>query len=247
MMSNNEFEDDSVPNANKTWKSSTEEDEFEFEVVDKRQKLNQTNEYNKEINSSKDENRLNEHEDVTSNLNTNTNTVSDEMDRDDVAVADDEDPPITSSFENIIPPHLMKNLGVFGMFMTQAIEQTIETVQTKAVEINNSETMKNIKSKTADIANVTYENSIKGWDKTKEMAAPLLSATAPYYEKGVNSMREGVVYVTEKASETLPSLDQARVTMTMTHHYHLHHYHHLHHQSSSCPSPTTHHQITHYV
>ena len=146
---------------------------------DKRQKLNELThiDYNQKLKSS-----------AASNSDpNNTCTNSDEMNRDDVEVAEDiDDPPIASSFSNIIPPHLQKTLGSYGLYVTHALDQTVEIVNSKASELSNSEAVRNLTSQTTN----TLESVVKGW------------------EASVDTMLNGVDYLAVNAAENVPSLSQ---------------------------------------
>ena len=57
-------------------------------------------------------------------------------------------------------------LGTYGMFFSQTLDRTLDAVQSKAVQLNESETVKNIKSSTVGSFQDTLQMISKGWEKS---------------------------------------------------------------------------------
>ena len=88
-----------------------------------------------------------------------------------------------SSVENIIPPRIQKGWG----FIKNWVEATAAQAKEKAIELNNSESVQEIKRKARENWGKTVEAATPYWEKTKETATPYWEKTketaTPYWEK----------------------------------------------------------------
>jgi hypothetical protein len=99
---------------------------------------------------------------------------------------DDEGP--TSSAENILPLDKLKNGWLtMGSYLSSAAK----TVQDKAVETYNSESVTNIKRRTSEVIT-------PAWEKTCEIAAPIWESTCTTASYAVEKTKEGAVIAKEK-------------------------------------------------
>jgi hypothetical protein len=71
------------------------------------------------------------------------------------------DPDVASSFENIIPPQVSKGFGLFYNWASK----TANTIKEKAKVINESDTMKEFKQKTSEVASQAAEVATPLWEK----------------------------------------------------------------------------------
>ena len=109
---------------------------------------------------------------------------------------------VTSSYENIIPPQVRRGWGVFFSWAATTAVHVKET----AMEINNSETVKEMKTKTTEAMTPIYQAADPLWQKTVETAAPIWVRTKESLAHAADVTSESAAAAAENVMPTLDAV-----------------------------------------